>query len=164
LEDRKIIVPPTRQEILESWGFDTSKADFRPGADDVVRKIRGVGGFHSQKQLPARELFQCSGSMCREVLPELWGKPLDNLSLAVVMSVQPSYIRLSTGEVTTDSVQNRVTIFVTRDYKTIEKIWQEAPVGGGCGHDVDTAYRERYGVGLHGIYSNKSESEKGTQC
>lgn len=62
-----------------------------------------------------------SGRIEIPVLEFLNGLPLTNLTLAYCHGLQPSMIRVSDGEVTTDSQPRRITIIVRAD-NTIESI------------------------------------------
>lgn len=53
------------------------------------------------------------GYMTIPVLPFLVGKPWDATALDFVHTLRPSFIRVSTGEVTADSKLWRVTVIVT---------------------------------------------------
>lgn len=75
------------------------------------------------------------------VLPELTGKPWNNAALNLVMGLQPSSIRVSTGMVTCDCSMQRVTVLLEEDERTIRGISQEVNVGTlGCrfSHDIHT--------------------------
>ena len=65
---------------------------------------------------------------CIPVLEFLWGRKWDEISLAYVHSLRPSSIRVTTGEVKTDSSRWRVTIYVD-DADIITKISQECEIG-----------------------------------
>lgn len=70
-----------------------------------------------------------------DVLPQLWGLPLCDLTLAYVHACRPSLIRVVRDWETTDSRPWRITIYVDNDDR-VKKITQEVEVGYGCGSDV----------------------------
>ena len=89
-----------------------------------------------------RELKSSSGSISTviSVLQNLFGKPWNNLALCAVTALRPSYIRVSTGLVTTDARPWRVTVYLDKDNRTIRNIEQEVQLHAiGCktGYDFD---------------------------
>lgn len=62
-----------------------------------------------------------------EVLPELIGKPWNDITMCYVLSLEPSAIRVSDGCVTLDGHTGRITVFVDSDNK-IEKISKEVKI------------------------------------
>lgn len=62
-----------------------------------------------------------------EVLPHLKGHKWDEIALAYVHSLRPSYIRVIKAEETTDAHLWRVTVYIDEDH-IIEKITQEVAV------------------------------------
>lgn len=94
------------------------------------------------------------GYLTLPALEFLWGQPWDDLALACVMTLQPSMIRVTPGECTTDGVCWRVTVYLDpKDQSTIERIDQavEIPLYGATHHnggDLSAALRER-GIDLH---------------
>ncbi len=76
-----------------------------------------------------------------DVLPELIGLPLSDLVYAWLMSLRPSSIRITRGEVHCDSRTWRVTVTVD-DKDVITAISQEVQVWGGCGADLNAMLRE----------------------
>jgi hypothetical protein len=77
-----------------------------------------------------------------EVLPQLRGRPLDNLALAWLHAVRPSAIRVSRGVTCTDMRTWRVTVHLGPDDR-IERVTQEVAVGYGCGGDLCEITRAR---------------------
>ena len=76
----------------------------------------------------------------------LWGQPWNNLALNYVMSLRPSAIRVSTGMVTCDCMNWRVTIYLEKDNSTINRIEQECNVGNigaCCGHDLQLKLKQQ---------------------
>lgn len=72
--------------------------------------------------------FNNHGFATIEVLPFLVGRILDDYARGWVYALRPDSVRVSTGEITTDSCPYRVTIFIgARD--VIERIEQEVCVG-----------------------------------
>jgi len=62
-----------------------------------------------------------------KVLPELLGKKWDEVSLAFVLSLEPTAIRVSTGMVTLDSCVGRMTVIVNDD-DVIQRIDKEVRI------------------------------------
>ena len=69
----------------------------------------------------------CRGYTRIEVLAFLKGKPWNEIALAYVHAVSPSYIRVIKGEETTDAKAWRVSVYIDRN-SIIEKITQEVEV------------------------------------
>lgn len=69
------------------------------------------------------------------VLEFLYGLPLTNLALAYVHALRPSFIRISNGQTTTDSLLGRVTILVD-EHDVVLSISQEVAIAYGCGADI----------------------------
>lgn len=80
------------------------------------------------------------GYLSIDVLQFLWKQPLNDLVLAYVAGLHPSYLRISKGEVTCDSLNDRVTIIVD-DHDVVQSITQSVTVGHGCGSDVEECWR-----------------------
>ena len=64
-----------------------------------------------------------------KVLTELTGRPWDQYALNMIQSCRPSALRVTTGDVTSDSFHWRVTVFLSEDKRTIKEIVQEVEVG-----------------------------------
>lgn len=80
------------------------------------------------------------------VLHFLWGKPWDDFALRFVRAVNPSSIRATYGEETTDARIGCVTVLINPESDKILDIWQEVEVDGiGCGAELIAEYRKRYG-------------------
>lgn len=92
--------------------------------------------------------FPSSGSgVGIEILQQLRGQPWDDLALCLVSMFRPRRIRVTTGEVTTESpIGSRVTVFVTPDSRIL-RIELEDSVGlqdgMRCGGDLYAACRAR---------------------
>lgn len=76
-----------------------------------------------------------TGSRCWasvEVLPLLKGRPWNNLALAAVHALRPSYVRVRGPNegATCDCITWRVTVLLEQDDRTIRKITQEVEVSG----------------------------------
>ncbi len=78
------------------------------------------------------------------VLDGLYGKPWDDLALAFVSTLRPSFIRVTTGDIKTDSRLWRVTVWLEPDGRTIQSIDQEVLAYGsdGNGGDMSRYYDE----------------------
>ena len=82
-----------------------------------------------------------SGFTIISVLPELIGVPWNELSMCYVLSLNPSAVRVSTGEVTSDSYSNRITVIVNK-HLIIESISMEVSIpcpGPVSGHELRCA-------------------------
>jgi len=74
----------------------------------------------------------------QEILPELRGKPWNNLALDAVLMFRPCGIRVTKDGATCDAMTNRVTVWLEKDDKTIRKIDMEmSPAGIGVKTGVD---------------------------
>lgn len=74
---------------------------------------------------PERE--DCNSYWCPKMLPELNGLPWCDTTMKAVLSLTPTSIRVTTGEITCDARIGRVTVFVDSD-NLITKIEQELAV------------------------------------
>lgn len=90
-------------------------------------------------RLLAEGLF--GGYTTVDVLPELIGLPLSDLVYAWLMSLRPSSIRITRGEVHCDARPWRVTVTVDEN-DVVTAISQEVCVWGGCGADLGAMLRE----------------------
>jgi hypothetical protein len=61
------------------------------------------------------------------VLPELIGKPWNEITMCYVLSLEPKAIRVSTGMVTLDSRTGRITVIVN-DSNIIQEISKEVQI------------------------------------
>lgn len=104
--------------------------------DDDISQYRSTRGFFYTQ--PPRA---STGYSTVAILQELYGLPLSNLVLSFVHGFNPRMIRVTEGEVTTDSQPGRVTIFVDAENRVVS-IEQEISVLYGCGHDVQVALRQ----------------------
>ncbi len=87
------------------------------------------------------------GYICIEVLLFLKGKKWDEIALAYVHALRPSSIRVTNGEIKTDSRVWRVTVCVN-DKDVIDKIEQEVEVGlpAGVSHGHALGDALKYGI------------------
>lgn len=77
----------------------------------------------------------------REILPELKGKPWNNLALDAVLMFRPCGIRVVKDSVTCDAMTNRITVWLAEDDRTIKQIDMEmspAGIGVKTGQDFST--------------------------
>jgi hypothetical protein len=93
----------------------------------------------------AYRLPTCSSSIGLRVLPELYGRPWDVRAMNLIDALRPSRVRVSAGELKTDSFPWRVTVMLDgAGLGIIKWIEQEVTVGlrGGFenGHDYDVRY------------------------
>jgi hypothetical protein len=73
------------------------------------------------------------------ILQPLWGFPLCDLVLAFVQAHNPTCLRITSGEQTTDASGGRVTIVYSENDegdKFVESIRQEVSIGYSCGNDI----------------------------
>lgn len=68
------------------------------------------------------------------VLPFLWGRTWSARANDLIASLRPSTVRMSTGEVKSDSRLWRVTVYLVEG-DIIRRIEQEVEVGGVCFRD-----------------------------
>lgn len=61
------------------------------------------------------------------VLPELIGKPWNEITMCYVLSLEPTAIRVSDGRVTLDGCVGRITVFINQN-KKIRKITKEVRI------------------------------------
>ena len=84
--------------------------------------------------------FDNQGYTVIEVLPFLVGRPCDDVAMAYIAALRPSYIRITTGERTCDARIWRVTVVVDEN-DIIQRVEQEVNVGlpepFGCGWELD---------------------------
>jgi len=90
------------------------------------------------------------GHVSLEILQQLRGQLFDEYALGLCHAFRPISIRVTTGEVTTNSLPSRITVLLD-DQERILRISQEAcvifPEGINCGNDLYQHFRER-GVDL----------------
>lgn len=96
--------------------------------------------------LDKNDYFDAAGFTSIEPLPFLHGKKWDEYALAFVLTLNPKYLRVTSGPTTMDSRMGRMTITVD-DEGIIQNIDYEVaiglPEGAECGEDMD-----RYLAGL----------------
>lgn len=83
--------------------------------------------FQGSQGFPVPQFTRASFAII-PVLPFLNGQPWDELALAFVSMLNPYYIRVTSGELTTDAISPRVTVFMNEDNLTIRKIELENKV------------------------------------
>lgn len=82
--------------------------------------------YHSQGE--AVETPSRSGFTVFPVLEFLWGQIWDDVALSCVLTLRPSMIRVTSSYLTSDAWQERVTVYVADDLRTITRIDQEVRV------------------------------------
>lgn len=82
--------------------------------------------------------FRAVGHTVIRCLPDLEGKKWDELTLAYIQALKPTYLRVTQGDIKCDARPGRVTVYVTAD-NMITKIEQEVMVGlpESCKHGAD---------------------------
>lgn len=73
--------------------------------------------------------FNARGYMAINVLPDLWGRPWDDVALGYVHALRPSQLRVVRGGTQADAWTWRVTVWLEDDDKTVKRIQQEVEVG-----------------------------------
>lgn len=89
----------------------------------------------------------CHGFTNLPVLPWLWGRPLNNMTLAYVHSLRPSKVRITTGVTTTDMCTWRVTITIAPNAEgvaIVQYIQQEVQIGYGAGSSLAAVERSLF--------------------
>lgn len=107
------ILAPTRASMVDDSGYA-----FGTDCADHYRSTSSLGVLLEHSAI---------GSVCQsiEMLHFLSNLPWNNLALNYVLGLRPSCIRVATGEVTTDSVKDRVTVYLKSDNRTVARIEQE---------------------------------------
>lgn len=138
-----------QEHLLEFFAYETtgsigtdlgSLSELLKRADDCLPYFNMQG---KKYELPAGQGY---GFTSLPVLPWLWGRELNNLTMAYVHSLRPSSVRIAHSEVTTDSRCWRVTILVAPDAAgrcIVQEIAQEVEIGYGCGGDVAAIERHQ---------------------
>ena len=91
--------------------------------ENMLNKPEDFKVYHHT--VPQKE--NCWGYTSVKVLPELIGKPWNEITMCYVLSLDPSAIRVSTGMVTLDSVTGRITVIVDEN-DTITDISKEVRI------------------------------------
>jgi hypothetical protein len=73
--------------------------------------------------------FNTRGYTAINVLPDLWGRPWDDIALGYVHALRPSQLRVVRGGAQADAWKWRVTVWLEDDDKTVKRIQQEVEVG-----------------------------------
>jgi hypothetical protein len=101
--------------------------------DDALKYLDSQGKYFNENST--------TGYTTIEVLPELKGLELTNLTIAYLHALRPSKIRITYGETTCDVCTWRVTVYIDKS-NIIEKIEQEVKIGYGCGSDISQCLEE----------------------
>ena len=118
------------QENTTNNTYDYSGKAFETDEADKYRTHHGQRIFKEHKY---HEVY-----VSWEILPELKGKPWNNLALSAVLMFNPSAIRVTDGCCTCDCWGNRVTVLTEKDGRTIKEITMElSPRGEGIKTGVD---------------------------
>lgn len=56
--------------------------------------------------------FEGTSVMTVKVLPELIGKPLNHIAMGFISALNPLFLRVTTGELSTDSKPGRITVLI----------------------------------------------------
>lgn len=130
---------------MEFYAHTPTEDEERETIAELLQKMQGtdlVDKYRSHHYKPWEE-DPCSGYTVLGVLPQFAGKRLDNSLVAYLHTLRPSCVRISYGEVTTDSKPWRVTVIIEKrdgvDY--IRDISQEVCIGFGSGYHVENTYR-----------------------
>jgi hypothetical protein len=76
----------------------------------------------------AYETLEGYGWFSLPVLQELWGTPWNNAATNFLRCLRPTTVRVTTGNVTLDSMPWRVTVLLNGNRRTIQSIYQEVEV------------------------------------
>jgi len=107
--------------------FETTEAD----------KYRTHSSQHVLKEHLARRIHTT-----QEILPELKGRPWNNLALSAVLMFDPYAIRVTKDSVTLDAMPKRITVWLREDDASIRKIEMEvSPAAIGIKSGVDFNYK-----------------------
>ena len=107
--------------------FETTEAD----------KYRTHSSQHVLKEHLARRIYTT-----QEILPELKGRPWNNLALSAVLMFDPYAIRVTKDSVTLDAMPKRITVWLREDDASIRKIEMEvSPAAIGIKSGVDFNYK-----------------------
>ena len=90
----------------------------------------GPGG----KVPPSRDRWETLGYTTVPVLQNLTGKPWDEVSLAYVMALNPSSIRVSKDGVHLDSREKRITVWLKNDLIRAVEMEVSVPLPAGIKH------------------------------
>jgi len=106
-------------------------------ATDITDKFRDRQGSRSILREVKEKLESSSGTVV-VILPELKDLPWNNITLCMVLSLDPTCIRVTGGEVTCDSIPGRITVTLNDDNKTIRRISKEVKLPLiGCDNGAD---------------------------
>lgn len=85
------------------------------------------------------EIPGVAGYMTLPVLPFLWGRDWSPLEAGFIHSLRPTKVRFTEGEIKSDTVPWRVTVYFAKDTSRIIRIEQEVEVGcsSGAQHGAD---------------------------
>lgn len=97
-------------------------------------------------EIPVKRNGLSIGFASLPVCVYLVGQPWDDFALSCIETLKPSSIRVSTGEITTDSWLDRVTVMLDKD-RLIESVVQECAINlpESCqnGYDFKMALKQR---------------------
>ncbi len=126
-------VPNVRVKIF--WPTTANLFDYTMKAFDTNEADKYIGHCGRELPKPKRTI-----STSLPVLQHLYGMPWNNLALSAVTALRPSYLRVTSGMVTTDHRLWRVTVYLGEDGRRIRDIRQEvslASIGCRTGHDFN---------------------------
>lgn len=115
----------------ESGFYIAEEPDYSLKGTSIADYYRGGNGKTYNGKLNGDR-----GYTSTNILPELTGKPFNNVAMGYIHGFHPTSVRASTGCVTCDASTGRVTVILEVDNITIRSISQEIEVAGGSGSDL----------------------------
>lgn len=136
----------TMKDYLSPEDFEIYEASVNPSQNqnsDRADKYIGSQGFDFDE-----DTSSCWTTL--SVLEFLWGQPWNNLALNFVSTLRPSSLRVTSDGITLDCCNWRVTVWLEKDNKTINRIEQSVSMSGyGArnAHDISMqlAYQKEHG-------------------
>lgn len=121
-----------------------TEAEDRQHLDELCEKMNGTDLVEQYRSNHRKEWKPdpSTGYTSMPVLPQFWGKKLDNSLVAYLHTLRPSSVRISDGCVTCDSSPWRVTVFTDKKdgVEIITNISQEVCIGFSSGWNVQQVF------------------------
>jgi hypothetical protein len=135
-------MPETKKQVQDRLA--AFEAAYQKDRAELPAKLRAKDDVEKYRDNCGRAYTQPTGNCgwtTMPVLEFLKGMPLNNLALAYMHALRPSKIRVSTGCVTCDATQDRITVIVD-DNDIIQSIDMSVSVLYSCGAEIDAARRQ----------------------